>query len=427
MINWTAARRRCLRPLAVLFASTLPLAAQWPQFRGPAGNGTASATTLPLTWGEGQHVRWKTAVHGRAWSSPVIVENRIWITTATEDGHDLFVVALEPSTGRILRDIKLFHVDTPQDIHSFNSYASPTPVAEPGRLYVTFGSPGTAAIDATSGRALWTRRDIECNHYRGAGSSPIIFGNLLIMHFDGSDHQFVVALDKETGKTVWRTERSVDFKDLGSDGKPQAEGDFRKAFTTPEIVTVNGRAVLVSVGSRAAYGYDPMTGRELWRIEEPTSFSSSSSPVAGHGLVFYTTGWQNGHLLAIRPDGAGDVTSTHIVWRVTRVAPKKPSVAIAGDLIYMINDNGILSCIEARTGNLVWTGRLDGDYSASPVVWGNRVYFFSEEGKTTVIEAGREYKVLAENFLDGGFMASAAVADNALFLRAGGYLYRIEE
>jgi outer membrane protein assembly factor BamB len=416
-----------LAGFALLVASTLPLQAQWPQFRGPAGDGTTSATALPLKWGEGQNVRWKTAVHGRAWSSPVIVENRIWMTTATEDGHDLFVVALDPSNGRILRDIKLFHIDKPQEIHAFNSYASPTPAAEPGRVYATFGSPGTAAIDAADGRLLWTRRDIECNHYRGAGSSPIIFGNLLIMHFDGSDRQFVMALDKNTGRTIWRTERSVDFRDLGPDGKPQAEGDFRKAFATPEIVTVNGKALLVSIGSKAAYGYDPLTGRELWRIEDPTSFSSSSSPVAAHGLVFYTTGWQNGQLLAVRPDGAGDVTSTHIAWRVTRGAPKKPSVAIAGDLIYMINDSGLLTCIDARSGAIVWTARLNGNYSASPLTAGNRVYFFSEEGKTTVIEAGRQYKVLAENFLDGGFMASAAVGGNALFLRAGGHLYRIEE
>jgi outer membrane protein assembly factor BamB len=418
---------RYLGLLAVVLTSALPLDAQWPQFRGPAGDGTVRATTLPLKWGEGRNVRWKTAVHGRAWSSPIILENRLWMTTATEDGHDLFAVALDPSTGRILRDIKLFHVDKPQEKHAFNSYASPTPVAEPGRVYVTFGSPGTASIDAAHGKVIWERRDIECNHYRGAGSSPIIFGKLLIMHFDGSDRQFVMALDKDTGKTIWRTDRSVDFRDLGSDGKPQAEGDFRKAFATPAIVTVNGKAVLVSVGSKAAYGYDPLTGRELWRLEELTNFSSSSTPVAGHGLVFYTTGWQNGHLLAVRPDGAGDVTSTHVAWRVTRGAPKKPSVALAGGLIYMVNDSGILSCIEARTGEIVWTARLNGNYSASPLAAGNRVYLFSEEGKTTVIEAGREYKVLAENFLEGGFMASPAVAGSALFLRAGGHLYRIEE
>ncbi len=419
--------KRCLSLLAIVFTSTLPLAAQWPQFRGPDGNGAAPGTALPLKWGEGQNVRWKTAVHGRAWSSPVIFENRLWMTTATPDGRELFVVTLDPATGKILRDIKLFDVDKPQSIHAFNSYASPTPVAEAGRVYVTFGSAGTAAVDAASGRVLWERRDIECNHYRGAGSSPIIFRNLLLMHFDGSDRQFVLALDKQTGKTVWRTERSVDFNDIGPDGKPQAEGDLRKAYATPAIVTVNGTPVLVSIGSKAAYGYDPLTGRELWRIDEPTSYSTSSRPVQGHGLVFFTTGFNTGQLLAIRPDGAGNATASHIAWRVTRGVSRKPSVALVGDLLFMINDSGILSCIEARTGALVWSARLGGTYSASPLTAGNRVYLFSEDGKTTVVEAGREYKVLAENVLDGGFMASPAAAGNALFLRAGGHLYRIEE
>ncbi len=413
--------------MLVLFAALgLRLEAQWPQFRGPDGSGTASASALPLTWGEDRNVRWKTVVHGRAWSSPVIVDDRLWLTTATENGRELFAVALDPASGKIIRDIRLFQVDRPQDIHAVNSYASPTPVAESGRVYVTFGSAGTAAIDAETGTVVWERRDIEINHYRGAGSSPILFGKLLIMHFDGSDRQFVIALDKDTGKTVWRTDRSVKFDDLGPDGKPQGEGDFRKAFSTPIVVSVNATPILVSPASRAVYGYDPLTGRELWRIEEGTSFSSTSSPVSGHGLVFYTTGW-NGQLLAIRPDGAGDATSTHIAWRVTRSVARKPSVVLAGDLVFMINDTGILTCLEASTGVIVWTARLNGNYSASPLAWRNRVYFFSEEGKTTVIEAGRQYKVLAENFLDGPFMASPAVAGSALFLRAGRNVYRIEE
>ena len=420
--------KRSAAVLVLLSLLPLRLEAQWPRFRGPDGNGTAAAaSSLPLKWGEGENVKWKTAVHGRAWSSPVILENRLWVTTATEDGRDLSVLALDPSTGRILHDIKLFHVPKPQFAHAFNSFASPTPIAEPGRVYVTWGSPGTAAIDTATGKVRWERRDIECNHFRGAGSSPLIFGNLLIMHFDGSDHQFVMALDKHTGKTVWRTDRSVNFEDLGPDGKPQAEGDLRKAFSTPMIVTVNGRAVLVSSGSKATYGYDPATGREIWRIREPLNFSSSSTPVAAHGLVFYTSGWNNGHLMAVRPDGTGDVTETHVAWRATRGAPKKPSVIVVGDLLYMVNDSGILTCLDARTGSVVWTSRLNGNYSASPLAWRDRIYFFNEDGKTTVIEAGREFKVLAESLLDGAFMASPAVAGNALFLRAGGHVYRIEE
>jgi outer membrane protein assembly factor BamB len=412
--------------LLTLVAASSPLAADWPQFRGPDGNGLAASRELPLAWAEGKNVRWKTAVHGRAWSSPVILGDQVWMTTATEDGRDLFAMAVDRRTGKVLYDLKLFHVEKPQFAHSFNSYASPTAAIEPDRVYVTFGSPGTAAIDTRTGKVLWERRDIECNHFRGAGSSPVIFEDLLLMHFDGSDRQFVVALDKNTGKTVWRTERSIDFQDLGPDGKPQADGDFRKAFATPHVISVAGRSVFVSVGSKAAYGYDPRTGKELWRIEERSNHSASPRPIAAHGLVYYTSGWASGQLLAVRPDGSGDATNSHVVWRATQGVPKKPGIIVLDDLIFMVNDVGILTCLEAKTGETVWKGRIEGTYSASPIAGAGRVYFFSEDGKTTVIEAGRELKILAENQLDDGFMASPAVDGRALILRTRTHLYRIE-
>ena len=413
--------------LVVLFGATLGAHAQWPQFRGVDGMGTSSNRNLPLAWSEEKNVRWKTAIHGRAWSSPVVLDNQVWITTATKDGRDLYAVALDLDTGNILYDLKLFHVDQPQYIDPFNSYASPTPVIEPGRVYVTFGSAGTAAIDTHTARVLWQRRDLECNHFRGAGSSPILFRQLLIMHFDGSDRQYVVALDKATGKTVWRTNRSIDYQDLEPNGKPRADGDFRKAFATPHVVMVGDRPVLVSLGSKAAYGYDPLTGRELWRIEERSSFSSSTRPVAGHSLVFYPTGWNSGQLLAVRPDGRGDVTATHVVWRVTKGVSQKPSLLLAHDLLFMINDSGIVTCLEAKTGDVVWKARLGDTYSASPIGADGRIYFFSEDGKATVIDAGREFKVLAENRLDEGFMASPAIVGRAMILRTRTHLYRIEE
>ena len=343
------------------------MSAQWPQFRGPEGTGHSASTGLPLTWAEGKNVVWKTAVHGRAWSSPVILGNQVWMTTATPDGRELFAVALDRDSGKIVFDLKLFDVATPQYAHPFNTYASPTPVIEPGRVYVTFGSPGTAAIDTKTGKVIWERRDFECNHFRGAGSSPILFGDLLLMHFDGSDHQFVVALDKRTGKTVWRTPRSIDFQDLGPDGKPKADGDFRKGFATPQIVMVEGRPVMVSVGSKAVYGYDPLTGKELWRVIERGSHSASSRPVAGHGLVFVPMGFDQAQLLAIRPDGQGDVAASHVAWRFGKGAPSKPSILLVGDVIYMVNDGGIVGAVEAKTGELVWRGRVDGTYSASPL------------------------------------------------------------
>ena len=225
---------------------------------------------------------------------------------------------------------------------------------------------------------------------------------------------------------MWRTNRSIDYQDLEPNGKPRADGDFRKAFATPHVVMVDDRPVLVSLGSKAAYGYDPLTGKELWRIEERSSFSSSTRPVAGHGLVFYPTGWNSGQLLAVRPDGRGDATATHVVWRVTKGVSQKPSLLLADDLLFMINDSGIATCLEAKTGDVVWKARLGDTYSASPVVADGRIYFFGEDGKATVIDAGREFKVLAENRLDEGFMASPAIVGRALILRTRTHVYRIE-
>jgi outer membrane protein assembly factor BamB len=418
--------RHVFATVTCLVIAAFPLSAQWPQFRGPDGNGISKTAKPPLSWTEDKNIHWKTPVHGRAWSSPIVLEGKVWVTTATPDGRELSVLAVDVETGKILHDQKLFDVAKPQFAHPFNSYASPTPVAEPGRVYVTFGSPGTAALDARSGKVLWERRDLECNHFRGAGSSPILFENLLIMHFDGSDQQYLVGLDKRSGKTVWKTERSIDFQDLGPDGKPQADGDFRKAFSTPQIVTHDGAPLLVSIGSKATYGYDPRTGKELWRLEERSSHSGSTRPVLGHGLIFYPTGFPTGQLFAVRLADKGGAPP-EVAWKVTRGVPNKPSVLLIDDLIFMVNDTGIVSCVEAKTGASVWTSRIAGTYSASPISAAGRIYFFNEDGKTTVIEAGRTFKVLSENLLDEGFMASPAIVGDALILRTRTHLYRVGE
>src|SRR5207249_6217513 len=220
----------------VAFSASLVAADNWPQFRGPTGDGRSDAKGLPVTFGENDHVKWKTPIHGKGWSCPVIWGSQVWMTTATEDGKELSVVCVDKESGKILHDKILFRVAEPQFCHKFNSYASPTPVIEDGRVYVTFGSPGTACLDTRDAKVLWERRDFVCNHFRGAGSSPIVWNDLLIHHFDGSDHQFIVALDKKTGKTVWEVKRSVDYKDLDPSGHPQAEGDWRKGFATPHVI-----------------------------------------------------------------------------------------------------------------------------------------------------------------------------------------------
>jgi outer membrane protein assembly factor BamB len=339
----------------------------------------------------------------------------------------LSAVAVDRATGRIVHEIELFTVEHPQYVHPSNSYASPTPVIEPGRVYVTFGSPGTAAIDTATGAVLWTRRDLECNHHRGAASSPILFGDLLIMHFDGSDVQYIAALDKHTGRTVWRTPRSIDFKDLGPDGRPKDDGDLRKAFATPRIVDVEGTPVLVSLGSMAMYGYDPKSGKELWRLEDRSGFSSSTVPAAAYGLVFFPTGFPTGEIAAVRLSSASDLRTPQVVWRYTRNPPQKPSLIAAGGLLFMISDAGIATALDARSGSMVWRARIGGTHSASPLWADGRVYFFDEQGTTKVIEAGRRFRVLAENQLEEGFMASPAAADGALYLRTRTHLYAIAD
>jgi len=422
-----SAMRRTLGLLFVWLCASIVITADWPQFRGPNGMGRSDTPEAPLTWSEDKNVRWKTPIHGRAWSSPVVLGSQIWLTTATPDGRELFAIAVDKTSGKVIHDVKLFGVEKPQYVHPFNTYASPTPVIEPGRVYVTFGAAGTACLDTKTAKVLWERRDIDVNHYRGAGSSPIIHGSLLIMHYDGSDRQYLVALDKKSGRTIWKTDRSIDFKDLGPDGKPQAEGDLRKAFSTPHIATFGGRPILISLGAKAAYAYEPATGKELWRIEERTSHSASTRPAVGHGMIFFPTGFPTGMVLAVRPDERGHATDANIVWKLTRGVPAKPSLLLVDDLLFLINDRGIASAVDAKTGEVVWTSRVTGEYSASPVYAAGRVYLFSEQGKTTVLEAGRAFKVLAENQLGDGFMASPAVDGKALILRSRTHLYRVEE
>ncbi len=413
--------------LLLLICCSVAFASDWPQFRGPNGDGHASAANkVPTTWSTNQNVKWKTPIHGKAWSSPVVWGQQIWLTTGTPDAKQLFVLCVDAGSGKILREQKLFEVERPQFHHPANSSASPTPVIEEGRVYVTFGSPGTACLDTQTGKVLWERRDIECNHYRGAGSSPIIYRDLLIMNFDGSDAQFIIALDKKTGKTVWRKDRSIDFKDLEANGKPKAEGDFRKSFATPHVAMIDGKPLLISQGANACYGYEPLTGEEFWRIEERTSHSGGTRPVIGHGLIYFPSGWSQGQLLAVKPGGKGDVTGSHLAWKVTKAAAKKPSLLLVDDVIYMNNDGGIVTAIDAKTGAEIWAERIGGNYSASPIYANGHAYFFSEEGKATVIKPGREFNKVAENKLPDGFMASPAVTDNALILRTKAALYRIE-
>lgn len=411
--------RSALGCLAISFASALVWAGEtWPEFRGPTGDGHAACRGLPITWSGTENVAWKTAIPGHGWSSPVIWHQQIWLTTATPDGREMSAVCVDRETGKIIHEIKVFDTSNPEPIAVTNSYASPTPAVEDGRVYLHYGTYGTACLDTATGRTLWTRRDLNCDHHEGPGSSPILFDNLLIVHVDGRDVQYVVALDKLTGRTAWKTNRSVDYS--------QYHPNLRKAFCTPQVIQSGGRLQVISPGPMATIGYDPRTGDELWKVRY-RGWSMVARPLFGHGLVFMINDYDRPQLWAVRPDGHGDVTDSHVAWTVDRGMPSQPSFLLVGDLLYLVNNGGIAYAIEARTGAEVWRSRIHGDYSASPVYADGRIYFFARDSVATVIEPGRQFEELAVNHLDGGqMMASPAVAGGALFVRTQAHLYRIE-
>lgn len=422
-------RMRATLPLVLTVVLPLLAAAQnWPGYRGPGDQGHVDSGKVPTEWSEDKNVAWKVALDGKAWSSPVVWGDRVWVTNADKEGTRLSVVCIDKSSGTVLYDKLLCTVEEPQFCHDFNSYASPSPALEEDVIYLTFGSPYTACLKQETGEVIWERKDFVCDHFRGAGSSPVIYQDLLILPFDGADHQFIVAMDKKTGKTVWRTERSVDYQDLDNKtGKPKRDGDLRKAYSTPLIHQVDGQDVLLSLGSMALYAYDPATGKELWRVETIGIHSGSARPVTGHGLIFEAMGWPRSAVIAVRPGGSGNVTESHVAWRYDRVAPKKPSLVLVDDLLFMVDDGGIAACLEARTGEEVWKERVGGNFSACPLVADGKIYFFDEEGTTTIIEAAREYKLVAQNKLDAGFMASPAVSGDLLILRTKTHLYGIKQ
>ncbi len=405
--------------LAMTCLGTHPSLAQWPQFRGPHGDGHVVETTpLPLEWSETLNIAFKVPVPGKGWSSPIIQDGKIWLTTAREEERSLRLLAFDLTTGGLMHDVEVFRPDAWQASHAANSYASPTPVAEPGRVYVHFGAYGTAAFDSERAELLWKIDDLVLEHEVGPGSSPILYRHLLIFNCDGTDHRFVVALDKKTGKEVWRSARSLSLDD--------SKGPHRKAFSTPLVVTYQNRDQLVSPAASQVSSYDPLTGEELWRVRYE-GYSNVPRPVAGFGMVFVNTGYMKPHLLAIHLGGQGDVTDSRVVWDYYWQVAAQPSPLLIGPRLYMVNDWGNATWIDAHSGEDLWRHRLRGKYTASPIYAAGRIYNFSQEGKSVILEAGDTVKILATNQLAEGMHASPAVADGALIVRTTGHLYRIED
>lgn len=417
----------------------------WPQFRGPSGDGIVVGQQIPTEFGEERNVTWKTPLEGKAWSSPVIADGIIWATTAVEvfpsedekqamladagieekkfkqlqiaKQVDLKLYALHLKSGKLIATIDLTRVGKPDPIHALNSYASPTPVIDDDRIYCHFGTYGTFCINRKSRQLEW-QRQLPLEHSVGPGSSPFVHGDLLVLIQDGVQRQYVTALNKHTGETIWETLRPV---------MDAPSGDQKKAYCTPIAVTdSSGREQLICMGSQWMVSYDPATGKEIWKVRHGKGFSVVPRPVYQDDVVYFSTGFGKPQLWAVKVDGKGDVTDTHVLWTVIKGIPAKPSPILHEGLIYVVEDNGVASCLEAETGEEIWKKRVGGKFSASPILVNGNLYFASHEGDVTVIAAGREGKVVAENQLDGQIMASPAVVDNALILRTAEAIYRIE-
>jgi outer membrane protein assembly factor BamB len=416
---------------ALLPASITVWAGDWPQFRGPTGDGIAATANPPLTWSPTQNVAWKVPVRGRGRSSPVVLGDRIWLTTALEEGLRTFadgpdrmqqaervvigVVCLQRATGKQLYHVDLFPVEKPAPVNFLNSYATPTPVVEPGRLYCDFGTFGTACLDSATGQVLW-KRQFPLDHHHGPGSSPVLYHNLLILVRDGRDQQYVIALNKQTGETAWKTDRPPMRTPIR---------EFRKSFSTPLVFEAGGRAQMVVPGAQWLVAYEPETGSEIWRVDDGKGETVAPRPVFGRGLVYLSTGVLDGQarLWAVRVDGQGDVTRTHVAWKLPTPIGFMPSPLLVRRELYLLSDDGFVSCVDALTGDTLGKCRAGGNYAASPVLAGDRIYCFSREGKTVVLRANKDLTALAENQFDGPVFASPAFVGSAIYLRTDSHLY----
>ena len=431
--------RQLLSTLVLLAAiGTVTRADDWPQFRGSRGDGIAQASGLPLTWADDKNIAWQAEIPGRGWSSPIVLGNRIWLTTSeslalptkerdkwlanlpyvprdlTADASvTVFALELDAASGKLLKQIELFTVDDPPIIHASNSYASPTPVADNQHLYCHFGSLGTCAVELSSGKVVWHERH-QIDEITGGGGSPELWNDWLVFACDGADEQFVIALDKASGKVAWKTPRPpIDATD----------DKLRRAFSTPLLVSEAGREQLVVPGAQWACSYDPASGKELWRVNYGEGHAVVPRPVCHDGLVYLCTGFMKPQLWAVRADGSGDVTDTHVAWTWDKQVPEISSPLLAGGEIYFVSSMGVATCLDAKTGEELWQHRLGGNFAASPLLADGKLYFTSQAGITTVLAPGRTYQELSRNELFGQTMASLAICGRGLLVRTSTHLY----
>ena len=411
--------RHSLAGCLVVFAWAASAAAiEWNAFRGPTGDGHAHVEGLPIEWDQSRNVVWKQALAGQGWSSPVVSRGMIYVTSAVPTDAaagdlSLRLLALRETTGELVHDVEVFQqraADAPK-IHKKNSHASPTPLIQGERIYVHFGHQGTACLDL-KGKIIWTNEDLAYKPVHGNGGSPILVDDALIFSCDGGADPFIVALDAGTGKVRWKTHRETD-----------ATRKF--SFSTPTLITVNGKRQVISPGSNVVCAFDPVDGQEIWRLRYD-GYSVIPKPIFAHGLVYVCTGYNRPSLVAIRPDGKGDVTDTHLAWKVERSVPHTSSVLVVDDELYMVSDGGVASCLDAETGTTHWSERVGGGFSASPLYADGLIYLQDEEGKTTVLKASTTFETVTTNSIGQRTLASYGVTGKALLLRSDTHLYRIE-
>jgi outer membrane protein assembly factor BamB len=426
---------------ALLTYSAVADSKSWPQWRGPDASGHGYPGTYPTKWSAEENLAWMAKIPGRGHSSAVHENGHIWITTAIETPASekekeerlkeneglstvtvlsevsLRAVKLDPKTGGILKNIEVIQKKQPQWVHHLNSYASPSPVIEGNRLYLHFGAYGNACIDAVSGKIIWknNQKELWVMHENGPGSSPIIWENLMIFHLDGSDKQSIVALFKDTGEIAWQSKRSGELKE-----NPQ----LRKSYSTPIITNFNGQPILISCSADWVYGYNPRNGEELWKINYGIlGFSNVARPIVGHGMFYISTCFMKAEIHAYKYEG---LDKPKLAWKMIKGAPKMPSPILVDKQLYVMNDGGILTCVDAISGDVEWRERVGGEFSASPTYANGLLYFSDREGKTTVVKPGSKLNIVAENKIDGtAHMASITPYENSFLLRSKKGLYRI--
>ena len=403
--------------LLIASISSNCLADNWSSFRGKNAQGVSAEKDLPLTWTNTENIAWKAEIPGQAWSSPIVHNGEVFLTTTTDEGKSCRLLSLDAKTGKQNWNLEV-HRQTPGAKRTQNSYATPTPVTDGTHVYAAFAD-GTVVAVTREGQPAWKNRDVNFHSLHGLGASPILVDNLIIMPFDGSsaeqkelgwkipwDQAVLLAIDTQTGKTVWR-------------GKREAS---RVGHVTP--ITINRGESIVSAAGDRVQAFDAKTGRRIWSVYSQGE-GVTPTPALGDGIIYTSSGFEEPTIRAIRVNGSGDVTSTHIVWEQKKGVPAMPSPLLVGPHLYTITRDNILYCIDAQNGEPLWNKRLTGTHSASPVYADGRIYILSETGTTLVLEPGSEFKQQASNPLGEKCLASMAVSEGQFFIRGITHLYCI--